>query len=234
VSSVVILGDGILGSCVHEKTDWDILSRKKSKLNIDDIKEYDQLFKNKNVIVNCIANTKTYSNDHSHIKTNYEFVINLVDFCLDKNIKLVHISTGYVYANNTNNPTEEDLPVPQNTLYAYSKLLADEYIKVKLKKYAIIRSVHKPNPFPYNHAFIDHIGNFIYANEVADFIIDCVNKDLNGIYNVGKDLESIYEFAKTTNPTVEPKNKPNEIPELVQFDCSKYKKYLNEKNSFSY
>jgi dTDP-4-dehydrorhamnose reductase len=226
MKEVIILGDGILGSCLGDKSNWEILSRKKDKFDITDLSKFDSYFKNKSVIVNCIANTDTYSTNQNHWKVNYDFVVKLTDFCKKEDKKLIHISTGYVYANNKDNPKESDIAYPQNTLYAYTKLLADEYIKLKLSNYLIVRSIHKKNPFPYEVAFDDHYGNFSYVDEVSNFIISAIDDELTGIYNVGNDYISIYEFAKTTNPNVVAGKKLKNIPEKILYNCEKYKNYL--------
>jgi len=217
----------MLGTCLHERSGWELLSRKRDGFDLQNIEAHANRFEGKIAVVNCIAHTKTYSNDDNHMKVNYEFVIKLVDLCLSKNIKLVHISTGYVYTNNRNNPTEEDTPIPQDTEYARTKLMTDEYVRRNMENYVIIRSVHKMKPFPYDNAFVDHTGNFCYVDEVADFIIECVERDFKGVYNVGKNTMSMYEFAKTTKPDVKPSIRPPEMPETVTFDCSKYTNKTN-------
>ena len=113
---VLVLGDGLLGSEIVKQTSWDYISRKKDGFNITEPDTFDNFFidqfdgilftKKYDIIVNCIANTNTYSlNKEEHWKVNYEGVANLTDFCNKWNIKLIHISTDYVYTNSTNETT---------------------------------------------------------------------------------------------------------------------------------
>lgn len=65
-------------------------------------------------------------------------VRNLVQICKEKPIKLVHISTDYVFDGHKKQPyVEEDVPNPLNA-YAVSKL-AGEYFAKRLKDHYIIR-----------------------------------------------------------------------------------------------
>ena len=99
---VLVLGDGLLGSEIVKQTEWDYISRKKDGFDITDKETYHLLTKVEfgaiqhceyDVILNCIANTDTYSTDKtSHWKANYEGLSHLIDFCNQWKIKLVHIS----------------------------------------------------------------------------------------------------------------------------------------------
>ena len=89
MNKVLVLGDGLLGGEIVKQTGWDCVSRKKTNFNVDDLETsipyvYD-------TILNCIANTDTYSKDKSgHWKLNYEFVNNLIHYCNLNKIKLIH------------------------------------------------------------------------------------------------------------------------------------------------
>ena len=127
---IIILGDGILGRELSKQTGWPIASRKLGNLDIDNYNSLLDLLHNYDTVVNCIANTDSYSKDReAHWDVNYRFAADLSDLCNTEGKKLVHISTEFVYANNPTPPTEDDIPIPDNTWYAYTKLLADEYIK---------------------------------------------------------------------------------------------------------
>jgi len=90
------------------------------------------------VVVNCIGYTDTYSIERQkHWDINYGFVANIADFCDTECIKLVHISTDYIYANSEGGSakTEDDVPVHQATWYSYTKLISDAYIQLKVEDY---------------------------------------------------------------------------------------------------
>jgi dTDP-4-dehydrorhamnose reductase len=227
---VLVLGDGLLGSEIIKQTGWDYISRKKDGF---DITKDDFNFYGYDVIVNCIAYTSTYSDDKKiNWVVNYESVVNLVDYCNNFNIKLVHISTDYVYTNSISNASEDDVPIHGNNWYSYSKLLADGYVELRSLNYLIIRESHKPKPFPYDNAWVNLIGNFDYVDIIASLIIHLIKLDKNGIINVGTELKTIHDLAVKTKKDVKPSLKPNNAPNDVSINIDKLTKILNEGSNY--
>ena len=236
---VLILGEGILGTEIKKQTGWDCISRKSNDFDITKPELFDKFLietfdgvatKLKyNVIINCIANTNTYSNEkNKHWSVNYQGVADLVDYCNKHNIKLVHISTDHVYANSKSNTSEDDVPVHLNTWYGYTKLLADSYIELKSKNYLIIRTSHKPYPFPYKHAWVNQLTNGDYVNIIANLIIKLINKKATGIINVGTDVKTWFHLTKNEFKT-EPIEKPIDAPGDITMNLNKLKNLLPTK-----
>lgn len=223
---VLVLGDGLLASEIVKQTGWDYLSRKKDGIDINNFESVEERIKwNYDVILNCIANTNTYS-DNSKLMTdvNYLFVTNLVKICNSLNKKLVHISTDYVYANSVENAKEEDVEVPESNWYTVTKLFADKYIKMFSKNYLICRLSHKPYPFPYDGAWGDVYTNADYTPIIADLVIKLIENGATGIYNVGTKTKTIFELGlrskkvtKTEAPSYVPKNVTMNIDKLNTF-----------------
>ena len=220
---VLVLGDGLLGSEIVKQTEWDYISRKKDGFDITDMETYHLLTSVEfgaiqhckyDVILNCIANTDTYSTDKDlHWKVNYEGLSNLIKFCNNWKIKLVHISTDYVYSGSDTEATENTVPVHCNNWYGYTKLLGDGLVQLNSNNYLLCRCTHKPKPFPYDGAWIDQVGNFDYVPNISKLIIDMINNNLSGLYNVGTEAKSMYDLAKQTNPDVLPTSQlVNHIP----------------------
>jgi len=211
--NVLVLGDGLLGSEIIKQTNWNYLSRSKDGFDINNIDNY--LTPEIDIIINCIGFTDTYSDDkESNWNVNCVYVDKLIDYCNDNKIKLVHISSDYVYSNSRAVASEEDVPVHCDTWYGYTKLLSDGLVQLRCNNYLVIRCSHKPRPFVYDGAWIDYIGNFDYVDVIADLIIKSVNQDLCGVYNLGTDIKSMYEMASiTSNPlkTITPKHIPNNL-----------------------
>lgn len=210
-----ILGDGLLGSELRKQTQWDVISRKIHGFDIRKPKTWNQwLFekyhgvifvKKYDVLINCIGHTDTYSfNRKLHWKVNYEGVVRLADFCKKHKIKLVHISSDYVYSKSVSNASEEDVPVHCATWYGYTKLLGDAYVQLKSSENLIIRCTHKPNPFPYKMAWAEQVGNFDYVDKIGRLIVELIENEADGVYNVGTNKKNMYELAVQTNPDVEP------------------------------
>lgn len=239
---ILVLGDGKLGSEIVKQTKWDYISRKKDGFDITNNKDItDTLLEihhgtivtpKYDIVVNCIANTDTYSEDKEAMhKVNYEAVTILSDVCNAYKMKLVHISTDYVYAGSVNNATEEDMPVPSNNWYTYYKLLADEYISLTNSNHLVCRCSFKTRPFEFKYAWYNQIGNFDYVDTIADLIIKLINKDAQGIYNVGTEVKTMLDLAKQTKPETQPSQKPDHVPGNISINLSKLQIFLNENTS---
>jgi nucleoside-diphosphate-sugar epimerase len=226
----VILCNGLLGSELAKQTGWDILSRSVDGIDLTKITTWAHLLLPYDTIINCVAYTNTYDNNKkTHWDTNYKAVVDLTDYCYNHNKKLVHVSTDYVYANSIGSPSEEDIPVHQSTYYAYTKLLADSYIELKSKNYLILRGTHKPTPFPYKGAWINHLGNFDYVNIIANLYVKLIKKDAKGLFNVGTEFKSMHRLAEKTNPNVSPiYNEDIRVPLNVSMNVSKLNNFLND------
>jgi dTDP-4-dehydrorhamnose reductase len=224
------LGDGLLGSEISKQTGWDNISRKVNGFDISKTELYPEIFKNYKTIINCIANTDTYSTDMDlHWKVNYKFVYDLVNYCNNNNIKLIHIGTDYLFANCTKiDPTEFDVPVHAENWYSYTKLLADGIIQLLSNNYLICRCTHKPFPFPFPKAYVDRIGNFDYTNKIADLIIQLINKNATGVFNVGTEKKSIYDLVKKDFPNIIAINTPDGFPKDTSMCIDKLNKFIIE------
>lgn len=218
---VLVLGDGLLGKEIVKQTGWDYISRSKDKFDALN-PNFNHIFYPKyDIIVNCIANTDSYSKDlQSHLEINYKFVTLLTEFCNKWKIKLVQISTEFVYANN-NNPKETDLPIPDNSWYAKTKLLADHYVSLMCSDYLICRELHKSNDFsPPKIWDVKTSGDKV--KNIAPLIIELINKKATGIFNVGTGTKSyidIYPKGKVITP-------PSFVPKNTSMNLDKQNNYL--------
>jgi dTDP-4-dehydrorhamnose reductase len=229
---IVVLGNGILGSEISNQTGWLNISRQNEGFDICREETYEIIPECCTVIVNCIANTNTWSDDREgHWETNYVGVYKLIQYCNDHGIKLVHISTDYVYAgtiksNNTKGASEEDVPVNAANWYSYTKLLGDGLVQLLSKDFLICRCSHKPIPFPYDVAYSNKYGSFDYVDTIAELVIGLIHKDAIGIYNVGTHPKTVYELAVQTKADVRPTPAPKNIPAYSIMDVSRLKKTL--------
>lgn len=229
MSKVLVLGDGLLGSEIVKQTGWDYLSRRKDRISINKISMFCQ--GQEDVIVNCIGNTNTYSDDKkTHMDINFKFVVDLVNACNVLKKKLVHISTDYVYSNSVQYAKETDIPVHNSTWYGYSKILADGYIENFSNDYLICRMTHKPKPFPYDKAWVNQIGNFDYVDNQVKRLVKLITSDVSGTINVGRDAVSMYELAKETKKDVERNECDYPVPNIITMNIDKMKGKINESN----
>lgn len=229
---VVILGGGILGTELQHQSKWNLLSRKQDGFDITDttafsllltpVEDSNSYIPKYDTVVNCIANTDTYSQDSKrHWDVNYKGVADLTDFCNEWGIKLVHISTEFVYADNTVPPSEEDLPRPANNWYAYTKLLGDEYIKLRSNNYLICRELHKANPFNYPEVWtVATSGDTV--DKIAEIIITLINRNETGLFNVGTGDKTLNDLAPSSKP-IPP---PIHVPADTRMNLTKLKNTL--------
>ena len=226
---VLILGDGLLGSELHRQTGWNIAARNLGNLDITSKFKLKYLLFPYTTVINCIAHTDTYSNDQDkHMEVNYHFPMLLSDICKSYKKKLVHISTEFVYANNSTPATETDLPIPDKTWYAYSKLLADEYIKATNSNSLICRELHKPNPFPYPEVWkVKTSGDTV--DKIAEIIIQLVRKKAKGVFNVGTGSKFLKEIANSSTEVPA----PFYVPEDTSMDLSKLNNFYAKHNLHS-
>jgi dTDP-4-dehydrorhamnose reductase len=230
-NNILVLGDGLLATEILNQRNWSQISRKKDDFDITELYDCDYMLEGYDVIVNCIGFTDTYSDDLlSHWQINYQGVASLVDTCNFNGQKIVQISTDYLYSGSKDNASELDVPVHCQNYYGYTKLLADGYVQLKAENYLLVRTSFKPKPFPYQKALVSQFGNFDYVDVIAKMIIDLIEKDAEGVYNVGTERKNIYDLARQTRLDVDPlfgKLHPS-MPMEVSMNLEKLHKFLEE------
>lgn len=225
----LVIGDGLLGNEIIKKTNWDYISRKKNGIDFNVPETYSNSLDGYDTVINCVACTNTYNGTKDeHYNTNFKSVTILSDICSQKKIKLVHISTDYVYASSKYTASEEDLPLISPNWYTYYKLLADEYIMLKNDNYIICRCSFKPYPFPYDLAWGDQYGNFDYVDVIAGLIIKLLNNNPVGLFNIGTEIKTIFDLANKTKNNVKKSDRPLYVPENVTMNLEKLNKILKK------
>ena len=224
--NVIVLGDGLLGSEIVKQSNWNYISRRKDNINICD-KSYQDKISDYDIIVNCVAYTKTYEdNKVDNWNINLKALHDLINFCNENNKKLIHISSDYIYSGSVQNASEDDVPIHINTWYGYTKLVGDALVQLISKEYLICRLSHKPYPFPYEQAWTDIKTNCDYVTVIADLVIKLIKNNSTGLFNVGTEVKSIYDMAKISKNDVTPSNRPKIAPSDISMNIDKLKKEL--------
>ena len=117
---------------------------------------------------------------------------NVTKVCSEYNVKLIYMSTCYVYPGTKGNYSEKSAVLPINN-YAWSKLGGECAVQL-YKNSLIIRASMTEEPFVHNSAFYDFKTNFIFHEDVLPKILKLIN--YYGIINVGGKSQSVYSFAK--------------------------------------
>ena len=198
-------GSGRFGKIFKSKTKLkNVLYPKRNELNILNtlsIQKY--LSKKKPNIVIHAAGLSRQMDMHDKdinlsIDTNIIGTCNLVKICNKLKIKIVYLSTNYVYPGVTGNYKENDPLLPYNN-YSWSKLGGECAVHM-YKNSLIIRLCMTEKPFVHNFAFKDLITNFIFQEDFVKVIPKLIKH--NGIINFGGKAMSVYNFAKKTKKNI--------------------------------
>jgi len=153
---------------------------------------------------------------------------NLVKVCKKYNVKLIYLSTNYVYPGYKGNYKETDPLLPYNN-YAWSKLGGECAVQM-YKNSLILRICMTEKPFIHKLAFNDLITNFIFHEDVVKIFPKILNH--TGIINIGGKTQSVYSFAKKVVPKIKSINSTDlltkKIPLNHSMSLKKLKKVLND------
>lgn len=132
-------------------------------------------------------------NPISAIHTNIVGTANVASICIARNIRLVYISTDYIYEGDRGNYKETD-PIKPFNLYAWTKL-GGECSVVAVPNHLIIRTSFGAKEFPYTEAFTDKWTSKDYVSVIAPMILEAALSPLTGVLNIGTDRKTLYQFA---------------------------------------
>ena len=149
---------------------------------------------------------------------------NLVKEASKNNIKLIYLSTSYVYPGVKGNYSETDSLRPWNN-YGWSKLGGEAAVQM-YKNSLILRICMTEKPFVHKKAYADVKSNFIYQEEAADIVLKLLNK--KGIINVGGPSKKIFDFAKKDNPKIKKIYSNGNLPKKIDMNLNKLKKILKK------
>jgi dTDP-4-dehydrorhamnose reductase len=168
------------------------------------------------VVLNCAAFTdvdKSETERELCWKLNVDAVKNLIIATRPHNIKLVHISTDYIFDGKNGPYDEESIPNPIS-FYGRSKLAAENAIFASGINAAIIRTmvlfgvgqnvkpnfavwlINKLSAKEKINIVDDQIGNSTIVDNLAFGILKVIESERSGVFNIaGKDIESRLGFT---------------------------------------
>ena len=225
---IVTGGSGLLGTELKTKLIADYPSHQDFDItNYDKMENY---IRNKNykICLHCAATTSPPNVEKNPIvalETNIIGTTNLVKLCSKYNIKLIYISTDYVFDGKKGNYKEEDSLNPVNK-YSLSKLGGETAVRMYSNSLTIRLSLGA-NIFPYEKAYIDQYTSRECVREISEKIIKLLNTDITGIIHIGHPKRSVYDYAISLGGNKEIgkisfKEMKINIPEDTSLDTSKY------------
>ena len=156
------------------------------------------------------------------INLNIVGTCNLVKEASKLGIKIIYLSTSYVYPGKKGNYREEDAVKPWNN-YSWSKLGGECAVQM-YKNSLIIRMCMTEKPFIHKKAYVNVKTNFIYQEDAAKIILKLINK--KGIINVGGPSQSVFNFAKKYNKKIKKTYSKGEFPKKIDMNLKKLRKLI--------
>lgn len=221
---VLVTGsNGQLGKTLQEKAashpEIDFYFRNKETLNITLPQEVSRTFKEvkPEYCINCAAFTDVEQAEKTPkiaYDVNAEGVKNIALACFENRVKLIHISTDYVFDGEKEEgyyPDDKTNPINE---YGKSKLIGEKYIQETLKDYLIIRTSWLYSKKHGNNFFKtilakalkgeslrvtdEQVGCPTDANHLASYIVDCILREpwISGIEHcTDKKAMTWFDFA---------------------------------------
>ena len=146
---------------------------------------------------------------------------NLVKEVSKLGIKMIYLSTSYVYPGTKGNYKETDPIKPWNN-YSWSKLGGECSVQM-YKNSLIIRLCMTEKPFIHNRAYANVKLNFMFQEDAAKLILKIIGK--KGIINLGGPSQTVYNFAKKFNKKIKKIYSRGEFPKKIDMNLSKLKKF---------
>ncbi len=146
---------------------------------------------------------------------------NLVKEVSKLGIKLIYLSTSYVYPGTKGNYKETDPVKPWNN-YSWSKLGGECSVQM-YKNSLIIRLCMTEKPFVHSQAYANVKLNFMIQEDADKLILKIISK--KGIINLGGPSQTVYNFAKKFNKKIKKIYSRGEFPKKIDMNLSKLKKF---------
>ena len=219
---VLLIGaNSQLGRCILDRVpaEWSVISTTSKELDITDSIQISHMIERHQpeTIINTAAYTavdNAESDEAQAFLVNAVGVKNLAFACDNANIRLVHISTDYVFDGTADKPYQmTDIPNPLS-VYGRSKLAGELLALAHSSQSQIIRTSWLYSE--YGHNFVktmirladegrealnvvnDQIGSPTYAGNLAQAIIELLYQPISArlLHYSDSDIMSWYEFAK--------------------------------------
>ncbi|MCA6914338.1 dTDP-4-dehydrorhamnose reductase [Pectobacterium versatile] len=231
--------NGQLGRCFQDRlpAEWEILATDTAELDITDLARVEEVVKDlqPDAIVNAAAYTavdKAESEPELAEKINAMGPENLAIVANKQGIRLVHVSTDYVFDGNATEPYSEDSATNPLSVYGKTKLAGEQAVAKASPEAIIVRTAWVFSEYGNNFVKTmfrlakerdtlsivnDQRGCPTYAGDLAQAIISLLEKNAEGgVYHYCGDEEvSWYEFAQAIFAIAVEKKLLNKAPILT-------------------
>jgi dTDP-4-dehydrorhamnose reductase len=189
-----------------DKEEIDIVSASKCKGAIKEIEP--------DIVINAAAYTNVDGCETAKdecFAVNAEAIKNIADACRDKNIRIVHFSTDYVFDGTAKQPYKEDHKCNPINAYGESKLAGERYLRALSDNYILIRTawlygvkgenfvqtiLKKVKTTKKLTVVDDQTGSPTYTKDLAAAVDLLINQNAKGIFHItNRGNCSWYQFA---------------------------------------
>tara|TARA_B110000438_G_C15777836_1_gene634884 strand:- start:693 stop:1520 length:828 start_codon:yes stop_codon:yes gene_type:complete len=251
--------EGIIGShLINKLTNCEIItdSIKGKRIDLQNIEEVMKI-EPVDTVIHLGGKTKKGLEWEEYFKNNIIGTLNILQYCIQKNIKKIIFVSSYIYGNPKYLPINEQHPISPHNLYSKSKFLAEELCKIYSEKYNLNVIILRPfNIFAEtmnkNYLISNLIESidtkktvtitnrtskrdFLYIDDFIEIILKIKEYDLKfEIFNIGSGISysfdeiiEIIEKKSSKKINLEYKNDHESFIENITADNSKIKKILN-------
>jgi len=233
MSKILVTGsERRFGKIIKKLNDNRFIFRNKKELNIlsnQSIKKNIKKFKPKSIL--HLAGLSRPMNIHEKniiksINLNIIGTCNLVNEASKFGIKIIYLSTSYVYPGTKGNYKEDDPLKPWNN-YSWSKLGGECAVQM-YKNSLILRLCMTEKPFIHKKAYVNVKSNFIFQEDAAKLIVKLFNK--KGIINVGGPSQTVFNFANKFNKKLRKIYSKGEFPKRTDMNLKYLKEIIKNEN----
>lgn len=157
---------------------------------------------------------------------------NVLNACKAKGVRLVFISTNYVFNGEKGDYKESD-PISPLSEYANSKAAAESMVATYPNSLVIRTSFCSSDTWKFNGAFIDQFSSADTVKVIAPEVLQAALSDLTGTLHIGTERKSQFELARQIDPEVKPKTLQEVDLPLARdtsLDCSRWSAYKASRN----
>jgi dTDP-4-dehydrorhamnose reductase len=204
---ILLLGHkGMLGSDLLLKLNLqhEVVGLDKEEIDIVSADECVKVIKEitPNIVINAAAYTNVDGCETAKeecFAVNAEAVKNIAQTCRNKNIRIIHFSTDYVFDGTAKQPYKEDDKCNPINAYGESKLAGERYLQSLADDYVLIRTswlygvkgknfvqtiLEKAKTTPTLTVVDDQVGSPTYTRDLAAAVDLLINQNLKGIFHV--------------------------------------------------
>ncbi len=216
---ILLLGHkGMLGSDLLLKLNLqhEVVGMDKEEIDIVSADECAKAIKETtpNIVINAAAYTNVDSCEAAKeecFAVNAEAVKNIAEACRNRNIRIIHFSTDYVFDGTARKPYKEDDQCNPINVYGESKLAGESYLQSLADDYILIRTswlygvkgknfvqaiLEKAKTTPTLSVVDDQTGSPTYTKDLAAAVDLLISQNLKGIFHVtNRGNCSWYQFA---------------------------------------